>query len=77
MFAQLYVKGPLHPFEKWIPMFCLEPFYLRCRVLIKAAEIELRKLCRSCETIKEEAPYRIGIKVVQKCLSDFSTCKLR
>jgi len=47
MFIQLGIKSPLYPFEKWVPVFCLQPFYLRCCALIKAAEVELHKLSRS------------------------------
>jgi len=77
MFIQLDIKSPLYPFKKWVPVFYLQPFYLGCRVLIEAAEVESRKLSRPCVAIGVEAPYCIGIKVIQKCLSDFSTCKLR
>jgi len=76
MFIELNIKIPLYPFKKWVPVFYLQPFYLGCRVLVKAAEVESRKLSRSCGA-GEEAPYCIGIKIVQKCLSDFSACKLR
>lgn len=48
MFIQLDIKSPLYPFKKWVPVFYLQPFYLGCRVLIEAAEVESRKLSRLC-----------------------------